>query len=1024
MKQACLLALLLGIFSFRAESRQGAVPLAPRPRVAIEQHRSAQSGAPVQVLALLVQFQEDTDPGTAGNGQFLLSGSPNQIDPPPHDTVYFSSKLRFLENYFAKVSNGVVSIQGTLFPHIITLADSMAVYSPAPDASNKPLADLAVDSWTAASGANPSFPFNLYDAFIVFHAGVGKDVDLVSLLGFDPSPRDIPSLYLSLATLREYLGDPGYQGIPVGGGSFLVTNSMIMPETETRVFTSGSQSDTLQLGINGLLAASFGSFLGLPDLFDTQTGRSGIGQFGLMDGASIFAYNGLFPPEPSAWEKIYLGWTTPITIATGSASLAVPAVGLTQSGNDTVYKIPISSTEYFLIENRHRDPEGDGLTLTILQQGQLVNRHFSGDTAGFVFYDLSGIDGSVVDVQNPDWALPGSTLDEGFEGGGILIWHIDESDFAARIAANTLNADPDNRTVDLEEADGSQDIGQSYGFLSPGSGTESGWPLDFWFSGNQAPAYKNRFDESSFPDSKANSGAGSLIRIHNIGPVSPRVTLSVTQGTSQLGRAFQSRRVTGGGQVHLTVSDSGIYYTNTDRVVALRLDGSTRTGDVSGLVDSSGSVQPLAVLEGNPAYAVGARDSSVMVWELTDSTSDGIFDSNILTTTGVGEPITAPPILIDSAGNALVVVGTLNGRLVNIRLNGTISSTQAVDTGRVESMVWYPPAPGLPNGRIIASTSTGIYAGQGDGLSLSRSTRAVSGVRLNGADVLIAADPMFGFSGFDSQFERTPLVFNPEGVLSGSFAPFTGFVPTDLDKDGRLDIVAANRNLLIAVNDAGIIMDGFPVYSMAGFLGTPLLADITGDGYIDIVVLGNDGTLHVYRRDGRPLEGFPVHVTMANASAPAVYRAENGNVGFVIPSGEGAVDGWEVNQSLGAVQGVWLQQFGTPGHSGVSVLNPAGTSPISTAFLPSERVYPWPNPVYGSVTRIRYYTSVPAAVSVKILTLTGELVAELSDSSPGGVDAEIPWDVSNIGSGIYFARIEANGGGKSDVAVIKIAVVK
>src|SRR3990172_6286645 len=57
--------------------------------------------------------------------------------------------------------------------------------------------------------------------------------------------------------------------------------------------------------------------LGEPDLFDTKTGRTAIGRFGLMDGQAIFSFSGLFPPEPSAWEKIFLGWTSPITVAAG-----------------------------------------------------------------------------------------------------------------------------------------------------------------------------------------------------------------------------------------------------------------------------------------------------------------------------------------------------------------------------------------------------------------------------------------------------------------------------------------------------------------------------------------------------------------------------------------------------------------------------------------------------------------------------------------------------------------------------------
>ena len=80
-----------------------------------------------------------------------------------------------------------------------------------------------------------------------------------------------------------------------------------------------------------------------------------IGRFGLMDGQSLFSYNGIFPPEPSAWEKIYLGWISPVVISSGSGIFKIPTNSKTIQRDTSVYKVLISSKEYFLIENRNRD---------------------------------------------------------------------------------------------------------------------------------------------------------------------------------------------------------------------------------------------------------------------------------------------------------------------------------------------------------------------------------------------------------------------------------------------------------------------------------------------------------------------------------------------------------------------------------------------------------------------------------------------------------------------------------------------
>jgi hypothetical protein len=42
----------------------------------------------------------------------------------------------------------------------------------------------------------------------------------------------------------------------------------------------------------------------------------------------------------------------------------------------------------------------------------------------------------------------------------------------------------------------------------------------------------------------------------------------------------------------------------------------------------------------------------------------------------------------------------------------------------------------------------------------------------------------------------------------------------------------------------------------------------------------------------------------------------------------------------------------------------------------------------------------------------------------GGVDNEVEWNVGGVQSGVYLARIEATSGGKSETAIVKVAVVK
>lgn len=114
---------------------------------------------------------------------------------------------------------------------------------------------------------------------------------------------------------------------------------MIIPRTESRRGVDIQDNEfVLPLSINGLLVASIASHLGLPDLFNTETGEPGIGRFGLMDGAGFFAYNGLLPPEPSAWEKTYLGWVTPFEADPNSNTpIELPAASLTSANSHSLH---------------------------------------------------------------------------------------------------------------------------------------------------------------------------------------------------------------------------------------------------------------------------------------------------------------------------------------------------------------------------------------------------------------------------------------------------------------------------------------------------------------------------------------------------------------------------------------------------------------------------------------------------------------------------------------------------------------
>jgi hypothetical protein len=916
----------------------------------------------VRILALMVDFQANASSLTNGDGRFQLdpASSQNIIDPPPHDSAYFAAKLQFLSNYFRKVSNGKVNIKGDVIGRVVTLSKSMTKYSPAKDGTNdKPLADLVTEAWRTADSLYPAIQFGTYDAFVIFHAGVGRDINLVPTLGYDPAPYDIPSLTFNLRTLRNYLNDQSYSGIPVNRGAFRITNTMVLPETESRILTSGGIADTLQGSINGLLANSFGSYLGLPDLFNTKTGDSGIGQFGLMDIAGGFVfYGGLFPPEPSAWEKVYLGWVTPITIGPGSTAISLPAVGL-KTGRDTVYKIPITDREYFLIENRTRDTKQDGQRLTIRKGGINVTRHFAQDTTGFNFYNVSSISGSVIDVDDFDWALPSLTSveDSTYVGGGVLIWHIDEDVIAQGLASNTINADPSHRGVDLEEADGSQDLGRSYDpFSEPGSGTEWGYQQDFWYSGNVIRVYTNVFDKDSKPNSRSYSGAMSLVTVRGFSKRAPRMTATVDIGDNQVHRLAGFARTIPANNVVTSpsASGSGLLFGVDGKIYAFKADGNSRTKDSSGLLFTRGGGLSVASTPfANDLLIAGVQDSTVYLLNTLAKNADAIIDSVSSIAIPTGDRLTTPAMFADLSISPSVVVGTARGTVFSFSYTGALQKKIVVSSSPVNSLTQLP-TPSLSRPAELFFTCGGRLYSEQSSVALGDSSLpwvATSVVSRSGNYVVagqLGGQRLLAFSRDLSQ-----KLFDV-AVHGGGIAALAA---ADIDGDGEKDVIVLAGDRLIAVNRTGATLAGFPIVApnRSRFVGDPLIGDVNGDGQMEILASLASGNVAAYDNNGRPLIGFPIQLSATGETSLAFFQTAIGTIGVagltkpltiqVIPDGSrsssftsgssSTLQALEIAKPYRPGYIAWSQYLKDGRHSNYDA-TAGGTNPVSGDFLPAH----------------------------------------------------------------------------------------
>ncbi len=240
--------------------------------------------------------------------------------------------------------------------------------------------ELITDAISTATAAG--YNFSGYDYLMLYHAGSGAETATTS-----------SSYIWSAFAPKSLLSGPTASGKTFSGATFV-------PETEFQ------SVDPL-----GVICHEFGHQLGLPDLYNTSTFGTQVGNWSLMDsGIYIGSPLGSNPAHFDAWSKLYLGFSSPETISysLGSARTLSPA----ETTRGSFFRLPISvsdvgsDSEYFLLEYRKTS---------------------------------------------------GSSFDNYIPAQGLLIWHVDDNiaSNSTRLSDNDVNNTSSRRGVSLVYADSS-----------------------------------------------------------------------------------------------------------------------------------------------------------------------------------------------------------------------------------------------------------------------------------------------------------------------------------------------------------------------------------------------------------------------------------------------------------------------------------------------------------------------------------------------------------------------------------------
>jgi len=995
----------------------------------------------------------------------------------PHDSVYFANELRHLAEYYLGASVNRFHVRSTLVPGIVKLSHPEAYYGD-DDLWKERMAEMLIE---LVAKTDDRIDFSRYDAFAVIHADAGQETDFNG-----DSSDQLWSGFVNPEEMAEALKDTlDLPGVPtndsLGGEVFLIDNLMVWPE-------DASQDGTV-FGSLGIYAYELSLRIGMIPLFDgtpsSFPNSQGVGTFDL---ASYGLYNalGFVPAFPSAFNRYLMGWVDPVTIDT-DRSVRLVDINSASPGDTSLIKIPINSSEYYLVDNRVHDTNFNGTFDFIDANGNGIPENE--DT-------LRGAEFDYFLTETTDLREDGTRL----TGSGVMVWHVDESAIRAAIASGANpNDEASWKGVDLEEADHVQDLD------TPGGAFAFGSYFDSYRKGNN-----DRFATDTNPSSLTNGGARTGIELADVSEAAHVMSLTVRftppmsfargefPGNAE-GLSAIPADVDGNGVEELVVAaDTGLVYLvpragSPDWAGAVsriaRVDGALWAGSpVLADVDGDGISEIFITSKDGTLHALRPSGAPYPI------DADGTPGSLKLRGEAFSAPIALeldedvePPIALELDGDAqpevLVLSSTQDSTYATIvGYSGSVpgfDDIRKVGLGGVEvrlcpgRLASHPAlgaasygGPGIHRGILFAvwqyegvlrfmfaePCNTGVCV-----IETMRNIPNTTDIGEETEELLVPASGDIGKDGADELVVAAPggrLLYFSSGSFEVHDAQLRGRHPgapalADVDGDGTLETALRDEEYLYLLSGYGTPVSGWPIriderlarHDRSTPLAPPIIGDVNGDGRAEIV-FRVAGDLHAFDLHGRELGGWPLPGEGTAGGSPALLKGDGGDL-YLFDSG--SYSPYSVDSSLGGQAGaatVSLRRYDPNlaypgGQSWPCYRHDAGGSsrqrPSSGASPREERVDPstfiiYPNPATGSVVTVRVLISAPAEVRLRILNVEGEIVAERTRSHQWFAGSAVPFEetipTGKLSSGVYLCRIEVAGSGWSWSASKRFAVTR
>lgn len=984
---------------------------------------------PNNILAIRVQFND-----VAFRSEAVY---PDNI---AHDDIFFDRWMLHLKDFFLEASHLQYELDYFLYPQVLTMPHPLSTYGA--DSTEDIDVNLPQILPDIMDLIDEEVDFTQYGGIIIFHSGTGQESDIESI-----RPNEIWSTFLTRKMLQKYFEPENdlYPGFITNDGAIL-TNVIIVPEDEYQDYfpTEGvDDASSYLFSMYGVLAHQFGHILGLPTLYDNDSSNGisqGIGNWGLM-GTGLWNGNGYVPAQLCAWSRYYLGWDNPVIISQNSLNNAVDHFLNHSPTAIHLYKVPISATEYFLVENRQQNPDGslDPITnspsysFKLLPEGE--QDYYPDDPSTpqdesllpyFNFMENSYL-GSEWDFFLPGLGGPipnNSTYL--VDGSGILIWHIDENvinaNFTANFDKNRVNAISAHKGVDLEEADGIQNMDTGLNSIY-----KWGSPYDsFRDDNNNYFGHQYHNGVLSLPTSESYYG-GIPLEICNISASGLQMTFSVIyswrlntsyEGTNPINAAGIDFDNDGTDELFYPMPDGRIYIWKNEEL----MDGYPLYGM---------PIPYTYTWDGENLFIPMQRDRLCRLYKHNKNESKYVYNSPNYS--WVGHPV--------DLGNSIAMPLKSNNEENTFSLQLYSKEDNSVNTivdlsGNFKANLVY-----FHNKlSVVYENTSGEYWLSDINLADNTITDSKLPISADSTIIAIFKAPVKDDENLIVQCQNSvyclkganivdgfPFVHNLSANSDSSFiAPLS---IADVDGNGALDILIGGESDYAVIDYAGRLMNpenpGPQPHS--DFISAGILAmDIDNDNKAELIGNFKNNRLKIWENDFRDKRGYPVSFAERSRTLPFVAKASDNNWYVYCATDNGSLfrNQLEGEPKFSAAYN-WISEYGnlrrTASIEATDLPNQYQTNEL---FVPGE-VYIYPNPlksIYRQKILLNVMTNRDVELELSIFDISGTLVYRQKGFAKAYLKNLDIFDIpsAKLCSGVYIAILRSSEGSKR----LKFAIEK